>query len=596
MSLLTKKTEKTGEFSQDLEKLGKELGKSIEKFSQEGIRYGQKSVRFSFTALTGFWRILFVLVVFALAGSVLSKFVYEQFYQNIFFDDVKQLEFIISFTLASFFPISAIAYLLFQLDTQRRKLARGFWLLGIDVKGDLDQYDLDRINENIQKRSNQKESPGDVDNSNSDWDVEAYGEYFDRVDKRSQNSWNYIAQSIPPILATMLGISLFMNLETMWTELGIFGDGLKAMQFGFLGAYIFSLQLVYRRYTTFDLQPIVYMYCALTMIAGIVFNFVAFEAVNALNGPENASGLTEGLLPIVAFSLGYFPYLAIRWFNRVGYSALGVQRRRASFLPLGLIDGISQFHETGLRDEGIDNLQNLASAELDELLINTRFSAPQVIAWVDQAILYLYLESNEIETFRRGGIRCFTDLQDYWAPYYEAYYTVGTPTRKLIETFRHQEKPFSEHRGDDFQNFSNKLLKQVQEDYERLKQSDDSSNANGQTNGDNNVKALVDDLKEDRQNLALQLKTNPDYLDRLYLATKSGPNVAYIKHYWKTIEPSNVKLSCFPFFLKRGGFFFFLLRPQVESTSPWAVRFLKQSSQAFERCLSAYCGAHFDTS
>ena len=490
------------------------LRSNLENLSQEG----QEGVKFT---LTAFWRILFVLVVFALAGSVLSKFIYEQFYQNYFFDDVKQLEFIISFTLASFFPISAIAYLLFQLDTQRRKLARGFWLLGIDVKGDLDQYDLKKINKNIQDRSNQKEFPGDVDNSNSDWDVEAYGEYFDRVDKRSQNSWNYIAQSIPPILATMLGISLFMNLETMWTELGIFGDGLKAMQFGFLGAYIFSLQLVYRRYTTFDLQPIVYMYCALTIIAGIVFNFVAFEAINALNGPENASGLTEGLLPIVAFSLGYFPYLAIRWFNRVGYSALGVQRRRASFLPLGLIDGISQFHETRLRDEGIDNVQNLASAELDELLINTRFSAPQVIAWVDQAILYLYLESNEIETFRRGGIRCFTDLQDYWAPYYEAYHTVGTPTRKLIETFRHPEKPFSELKGQDFQDFSTKLVDQWKNHY------------NPTTWNNNN---LVEELKKDRQSLALQLKTIPDYLDRLYLATKSGPNVAYIKHYWKTVE------------------------------------------------------------
>ena len=32
------------------------------------------------------------------------------------------------------------------------------------------------------------------------------------------------------------------------------------------------------------------------------------------------------------------------------------------------------------------------------------------------------------------------------------------------------------------------------------------------------------------------MKIVPDYLDALYLATKSGPNVAYIKHYWKNVE------------------------------------------------------------
>ena len=260
--------------------------------------------------------------------------------------------------------------------------------------------------------------------------------------------------------------------------LNIDENTLRAMQFGFIGAYIYSIYLVYRRYTTSDLQPAVYMYCFLTMIAGIAFNFVAFTAISGLaeaEATQSATGLAGGVLAVVAFSLGYFPYLAIRWFNRIGHSALGMQQRRAEDLPLGLIDGISQFHESRLRDEGIDNVQNLASTALDQLLINTRFSAQQVVEWVDQAVLYLYLDLNEIDSFRRGGVRSFSDLYDLWKAY--------CPSSRPIEP-------------------------EVDED------------------------AVGSD---ERKNIALQFQSTPERLDALFKATQLGPNVAHIK---KLLEKS----------------------------------------------------------
>ena len=343
---------------------------------------------------------VFVLAVLVFFLTVSSQGLFEKFYKDYFFSSNPQhFEFIIGATLGSFFPISAVAYLLFQHDTQRRKLARGFWLLGIDVKGDLEQKDLELIKNNSQARH-----LGDEDWNPDDWDVEAYGEYFKIVNERSNVKWNYVVQSIPPILTTILGLCLFTNQEQINTLLSLEASGsnvtLKAIQFGFLGSYIFSVQLVYRRYTTLDLQPSVYMYCALTMISGIAFNFVAFEAINALNnsqGTQTATGLAGGIIAIVAFSLGYFPYLAISWFNHVGYTALGIQKRRSDALPLSLIDGISQFHETRLRDEGIDNVQNLASISIDELLINTRFSAAEIISWVDQAKKESRLSDSSLE-------------------------------------------------------------------------------------------------------------------------------------------------------------------------------------------------------
>jgi hypothetical protein len=134
------------------------------------------------------------------------------------------------------------------------------------------------------------------------------------------------------------------------------------MWYGFVGAYLFSIFWVYRRYTTLDLQPYVYLYCTLTIIAGLGFNHVALEAINKLisssSSPDaDIAGIGAGLVGITAFSLGSFPSLTTRWFNRLAHSVLIESPHRADRFPLGLIDGISRFHESRLLDEGIDNTE-----------------------------------------------------------------------------------------------------------------------------------------------------------------------------------------------------------------------------------------------
>jgi tetratricopeptide (TPR) repeat protein len=396
-----------------------------------------------------------------------------------------QREFLLIFVLSSFFPVSAFAYQLFRRKTLVRRLGRDFWLLGIDVKGWRD--DLER-----------RDDP---------WSREAYSQVVDTLYERAHSSWNYGIQTSLAVLLTIFGLVLFFWPPATSSNDLFDENTLQAMRYGFVGAYIFSAQLVYRRYTTSDLQPTVYAYCALTLIGGIAFNFVAFTAIRAIaENPETAQGLEGGVLAIVAFSLGYFPYLAIRWFNRVAHTALGMPQRRADALHLGLIDGISQFHETRLRDEGIDNIQNLASVALDELLLNTRFSAQEVVEWVDQAILYLYLEPGEIESFRRAGVRSFTDLQDQWGQH---------RAEKVEERLTGLGISTGNLRMEMVSNTDNEALKEqlafFKQEYEE-------------------VKARLEQTRKER---ALQFQTLPERLDNLYRATQQGPNVAHVQVYWQ---------------------------------------------------------------
>ena len=342
---------------------------------------------------------------------------------------------LLTLILSSLFPVSALVYLAFQREKKIHQLEEDLRLLGI--------ADHDNGNEN--PINNYLDSPA------------LKGSFF--------------SHSMLPASLTIIGC-LFMFYE--FRNL-LIRDEIYALRYGFLGAFVYSIQLLYRRYTTFDLQPAIYLYCAISLIAGLAFNFTA---ASFLPTSADSGELGDGISAIASFSLGYFPLMAIRWFNRISNSALGNKRERNNSLPLSVIDGISQFHETRLREEGIDNVQNLASAKIDELLANTRFSAQQVMDWVDQAILHTYIQAGSWESFRRGGVRMISDFQEFWKPYYDL---LGKDKNKI------------------------------------------------------NVE-IPQKISDSRRTRAMQLQSTPEQLDSLYLTTATGPNIAYIETYWQNLK------------------------------------------------------------
>lgn len=282
-------------------------------------------------------------------------------------------ELLLAFTLMGFFPLSYAAYHLFRSQSRIERLKHDLVLLNYPEEKAKELYE------------------------------------------HSHSLSSYLLFIALTMLVTMIGTSLLFTPSL--DDYNVNVNTLLAMRYGFLGGYIFSAYLVYRRYSTNDLNPTVYLYCAFVMIAGIGFNYVAVESLVHIASESNKTpdtGIGAGLLAVLAFSIGYFPYLAVRWFNNTAYRALQIGQRRADGMPLGILDGISDWHETRLRDNGIDDVQNLAAAEVRDLLVNTAFSAQQVIAWIDQASLYVYLEPSEIQSFRRAKICMLSDFRECW--------------------------------------------------------------------------------------------------------------------------------------------------------------------------------------
>ena len=103
-----------------------------------------------------------------------------------------------------------------------------------------------------------------------------------------------------------------------------------------------------------------------------------------------------------------------------------------SVYPPSDLDGLNVFYEQRLVEEGIEDIQNLATADFVELMLHTRIPLGRLVDWVDQGLLYLRLPPvlpggnggngngqpaegdipSERDTLRRFGIRTATDLVD----------------------------------------------------------------------------------------------------------------------------------------------------------------------------------------
>jgi len=123
----------------------------------------------------------------------------------------------------------------------------------------------------------------------------------------------------------------------------------------------------------------------------------------------NAESTTN--LPVVAFLSGMFPDEALIYLRDKTAVFARKGNQESDALPSEMIEGISMFHKARLSEVGIDNAQNLAAANLIELLVKTPFSPRQLIDWIGQAKLYVYFKS-DIEKLRTHGIRTVFDLKN----------------------------------------------------------------------------------------------------------------------------------------------------------------------------------------
>lgn len=197
----------------------------------------------------------------------------------------------------------------------------------------------------------------------------------------------------------------------------IFKPHENAIVFGFLGAYFFGLNMLFRRYARVDLRPKAYSHFTIRIFVVIILVWVLSEIpwLNSTNSVLFPLAFVIGIVPETAFVVIREYLLTFKWFKANMF-------RIKAETSLEELEGINIYHRAQLLEEGIENIENLAHHDLIDLMLQTRIPLPRLVDWVDQAILHLHIEATDAgsqmsekkelwKTMRDYGIRTASDLK-----------------------------------------------------------------------------------------------------------------------------------------------------------------------------------------
>jgi hypothetical protein len=163
---------------------------------------------------------------------------------------------------------------------------------------------------------------------------------------------------------------------------------LLPVSFAFLGAYFFALQMIVKRFMRRDLGPNAYNAVSMRIILATLAVWVADQCFDLAGDTR----ISQGTLFALSFAIGVFPLIVWQLVANVLKRIPGVKFALPNLegtAPLSAIDGLSVWHEARLEEEDIENVPNLATADIVDLMLNTKIAPNRIIDWVDQAIFLM---------------------------------------------------------------------------------------------------------------------------------------------------------------------------------------------------------------
>ena len=185
--------------------------------------------------------------------------------------------------------------------------------------------------------------------------------------------------------------------------------------FAFLGSYFFCIQMLFRRYVRSDLRGSAYVAMVIRILMAIIGTWVVVAIA-----PILPWDLSDSQLLMIGFVIGVFPVVAWQIVRNVMIKTFRFALPSLqSEMSLNYLDGLTVWHESRLEEEDIENVPNMATADIVGLLVCTRLPAERIVDWVDQAILLTYLGPRQVggsdgssgrEQLSRHGIRTASAL------------------------------------------------------------------------------------------------------------------------------------------------------------------------------------------
>ncbi len=205
----------------------------------------------------------------------------------------------------------------------------------------------------------------------------------------------------------------------------------ETFAFAFLGAYFYILQMLVRRYFQNDLKATAYLNATMRIVIVVLLVWVIDPLLHDQTSQAERSAL--------AFVIGVFPAVGWQFLQQmlvrkpVGLVVDSLEPKH----KLGDLDGLNIWYESRLLEVGIEDIQNLTTTDIVDLMLNTRIPVDRIIDWIDQAFLYLrVVDQPSRDLLRSFGIRTATDLDDVLAVD-----TGSPPLDRLLNIATTQQRP-----------------------------------------------------------------------------------------------------------------------------------------------------------
>ena len=220
-----------------------------------------------------------------------------------------------------------------------------------------------------------------------------------------------------PLIAVMLLSGLMLYFSGLWIEarlIRVAGSAPSLLDridppfvMALWGAFVWSLNEIWSRRVSGDLTPIELFDVAVRFVVaipiGYAFSLLVFETVPSL----------------AAFVASAFPLRDARQLLRkqalkkLGEDASG-SAARVSGKSLGdVVTGMGNDTIVRLQELNIETFQDLAYTDPIRLMVKTGVPIQLVLAWIDQALLAVYLAPHK-ETFNRLGMPCALDVREFY--------------------------------------------------------------------------------------------------------------------------------------------------------------------------------------
>jgi hypothetical protein len=171
------------------------------------------------------------------------------------------------------------------------------------------------------------------------------------------------------------------------------------LKYGFLGAYAFVTSMLIRRFFQSDLRPSAYA----TAVYRIILVLLIVAVLHQVLG--QAAAVAGHAELAIAFVVGFFPLVGLQALQRVTSRVLGrFVPPVTSDYPLDQLDGFNLWYEARLTEEGVEDMQNLTTMNLVDVILHTRVPTGRLVDWTDQAFLLIHLDRVDRDELNR--LRC----------------------------------------------------------------------------------------------------------------------------------------------------------------------------------------------